>query len=276
MPDNRTLALVKLLNDGDAATVRAVVEALSAAGPAAIEALRDAAQSDDALLRVRARPLLQKLLAEQAMDTLAALVAQPDPDLERGLVLLAQTEHPELELSAVAGDLDDVAHTARAAMEGAEPGEMQVERFLEALFSIERFRGNTDAYYDPRNSMIDHVLRERTGIPVSLAAMAMLVGRRCGLQLDGIGMPAHFLVQITAGGEKYIINTFSGGQVMSREACRGLLAGMEPAFKDEFLAVVSDRALLERMFRNLLQIHSNEGDAERAARMERLLAIMSN
>lgn len=276
MPNTRIEALIKLLSDDDSATVRVVSEALISTGEQAIEPLRHAAESDEAHLRVRARNLLLNVLLRQAEDELASMAAGAEPDLERALVLLARTEHPTLDHAHIAAELDDLACAVRAALEGADSPADIVQRFVQALFVSERFRGNTAGYYDTRNSMINEVLEHRTGIPISLAAVAMLVGRRCGLQMQGVGMPRHFLVRITTGGQSFTVDAFGGGQVLSREACRAMLAGLDLQFRDEFLAPVSDRRMLRRVFENLLATHAREGDAVRTERLRRLvLAVQS-
>jgi len=65
---------------------------------------------------------------------------------------------------------------------------------LPHLFGRGRFSGNRRDYYDPRNSLLDQVLERQLGIPITLAIVAMEVGRRLGVPLSGVGMPGHFLV----------------------------------------------------------------------------------
>ena len=57
------------------------------------------------------------------------------------------------------------------------------------LFVTEGFAGNATDYGDPRNSLLDDVLDRRLGIPITLSLLMMEVGRRCGLQMHGVGMP---------------------------------------------------------------------------------------
>ena len=61
--------------------------------------------------------------------------------------------------------------------------------------TISRFRGNTDDYSDPENSFLDSVMTRRVGIPITLSVLMMEVGRRIGVDIDGVGMPGHFLVR---------------------------------------------------------------------------------
>ena len=55
--------------------------------------------------------------------------------------------------------------------------------------------GDRADYYDPRNSLLNHVLERRLGIPITLSVLALEVGRRIGVPMAGVGMPGHFLLQ---------------------------------------------------------------------------------
>ncbi|MGH8596673.1 MAG: transglutaminase family protein [Gammaproteobacteria bacterium] len=57
----------------------------------------------------------------------------------------------------------------------------------------EGFAGASD-YYEAENSAIDYVLRERHGIPISLAVVVLAVAEQCGVQAQGINFPGHFLI----------------------------------------------------------------------------------
>jgi regulator of sirC expression with transglutaminase-like and TPR domain len=65
---------------------------------------------------------------------------------------------------------------------------------LERLSNIEDlvenpFRGNVGDYYIPSNSLIDVVLEERKGIPISLVVIYVAVLRRAyAIELDVIGL----------------------------------------------------------------------------------------
>ena len=51
-------------------------------------------------------------------------------------------------------------------------------------------------YYDVENNRLDHVLRTRRGIPVSLGVVLLGVARQLGMDAAGINFPRHFLVTI--------------------------------------------------------------------------------
>src|SRR5438876_1144393 len=63
------------------------------------------------------------------------------------------------------------------------------------LFTELGFHGNEQNYYEPDNSYLNRVLDRRTGNPISLCLIYLLIARRLRLPIAGIGMPGHFLVR---------------------------------------------------------------------------------
>src|SRR5205814_1066528 len=80
------------------------------------------------------------------------------------------------------------------------------------LFHEAGFHGNRDEYYDPRNSFLNDVLDRQTGIPITLSVVAMAVGERLGLRIDGLALPGHFVVMARSGGRRIIFDPFHGGK----------------------------------------------------------------
>ena len=95
--------------------------------------------------------------------------------------------------------LDAIAATVRGRLAADAAPEQRVAALNHHLFAELRFAGNTDAYYDPRNSYLNEVLARRTGIPITLSVVYLEVGRRVGLALEGVPFPGHFLVRLGCG-----------------------------------------------------------------------------
>ncbi|MBN9113238.1 MAG: transglutaminase family protein [Pseudonocardia sp.] len=189
------------------------------------------------------------------MDPVArfgALVGRGEPDLDVGALAIAAGAHPGLDPDRWLAELDRLAALVPAG--SGLPG------LLETLFEVEGFRGNTEDYYDPRNSLLPHVLRRRTGIPITLAIVAIEVGRRVGVELDGIGMPGHFLVRDRGSGVH--VDVFSGGRTLDDTECEQLFratTGATPGsvpFHRELLPRVSHRQILIRMLENLRGVYA--------------------
>jgi regulator of sirC expression with transglutaminase-like and TPR domain len=114
--------------------------------------------------------------------------------------------------------------------------------------------GDIDDYYDPRNSFLNEVIDRRKGIPITLAVVWMEVGRRAGIDVQGVALPGHFLV--FAGGQ--LVDPFGGGEAIGADEAAALFAenyGGAPRLNPEWLEPVGPGAILERMLGNLTEAY---------------------
>src|SRR4051812_23832346 len=119
--------------------------------------------------------MIDFLLAELARDPAA------DVDVAEVALGLAADEYPDLDTSVYLDRLRALADRARPRMVGSL--EDRVAGLSQLLFEDEGIAGNTDDYYDPRNSYLNDVLDRKLGLPITLSVVAMAVGRRAGLEV---------------------------------------------------------------------------------------------
>jgi regulator of sirC expression with transglutaminase-like and TPR domain len=206
-----------------------------------------------------------------ALTLLASDPAAP-LDLAELALLLAGDEYPDLDAEAHLGELAAMAHEARRYLRG--PLEAQVSGLCRYLFHDMGFRGNVQDYYDPRNSYLNDVLDRRTGIPITLSAVAIAVGTRAGLDVAGVGLPGHFIARARAGGREVLFDPFHGGRRLDPEQCERLVeqtTGQPFRMTPEHLRPVCLGDTVLRMLTNLKVIYLRGGDTARAIRvLERL------
>ncbi len=78
------------------------------------------------------------------------------------------------------------------------------------------FRGNSEDYYNPDNTLLPRVMETRLGIPITLTLLYMLVGHRCGARVEGINFPGHFL----ARHDGILFDPFERGRIIGIPECR--------------------------------------------------------
>jgi regulator of sirC expression with transglutaminase-like and TPR domain len=152
-----------------------------------------------------------------AVARFAADFARDDVPVELLALDIARLVDPELESDAV---LLEIAELAAAVNGRWRPlaGRAGADRFL-AIFNQELgFAGSRADYYDPRNSMLDQLLRRRTGLPITLCVLCMALGRRLGLDIQGVGFPNHFMASYRADGGIWLLDPFHGVVVEMTEA----------------------------------------------------------
>jgi regulator of sirC expression with transglutaminase-like and TPR domain len=189
-------------------------------------------------------------------------------DVAEVALALARDEYPELDVAAYLCELDAMAHEARGYVRGNL--RERVAGLCRYLFHEMGFRGNVQEYYDPRNSYLNDVLDRRTGIPITLSAVAMAVGTRAGLEVVGVGLPGHFIAKAVAEGRQVLFDPFHGGQPLSRRDCDNLVervTGMPFRATRADLAPVPLGLLVARMLNNLKGVYLREGNFGRAVRV---------
>ena len=189
-----------------------------------------------------------------AVARFAELVGLPDPPLDRAALAIAAGADPALEPDLWLAELDRLA-----------AGVGSLDELLDRLFVQERFAGNERHYRDPRNSLLNHVLSRRLGIPITLAVVTMEVGRRAGIALEGVGMPGHFLVRAPGSAEH--LDVFAGGARLTPADCEARFraasgAGPEVPFGPHLLGTATTAAILVRMLENLRGIFRTRRPAD--------------
>lgn len=142
------------------------------------------------------------------------------------------------------------------------------------LFGELGFRGNTNAYYDWRNSCLDRVIDTRVGIPISLSVLMIEVARRVDVNMVGVGMPAHFLVR-TVDGPARFFDPFAGGIELDADEARQLFErvtrGQVP-WSDSYLQPTLAQPIVVRMLNNLRSIFQSRNNELKLALVMKMRA----
>ena len=215
-----------------------------------------------------------------ARDRFYQEIQQPDDaiNLAAAALYIAQEEYPELDCDAYLHQLDTMALQLRDRLpEEAYP--LKILRAIsEYLFEAQGFVGNSQNYYDPRNSFLNQVLDRRTGIPITLSLVYLELARRVGFPMAGVGMPGHFLVRPTLDEMAIFVDAFHKGEIMFEEDCRDriqMLYGQTARLRPEHLEPIGPRPFLARLLMNLKVIYLQQQDIPRAfAVIDRILLLM--
>jgi regulator of sirC expression with transglutaminase-like and TPR domain len=226
-------------------------------------------------------------MRKDLVDSLTAASNAPGTGLAAAALVVARIEYPRLDAELYLARLDAMGDAARRRIERHvdETGDSStascIRAFNSYLFDDQHFVGNRDRYEDPRNSCLNEVLERRTGIPITLSLVYMEVGRRAGLQVDGINFPGHFLVRcpdISTRGSGLIIDPFHAGAQLSEHDCRLLLqkhVGSEVAFNKSLLAPATRPQIVVRMLLNLKRIYVHMRSFPQARDVTELLLALT-
>ena len=161
---------------------------------------------------------------------------------------------------------------------GAAPGRSRrkvLGQINWALFVEEKFEGNRDDYFDPRNSYLNEVIDRKKGIPISLSVLYAGAGRAAWLRLEGANFPPHFMLRLDDGDEPLFIDPFHAGEFLDRRGCDQRLTELtrRPSnFPTSSSPPARARVIVARMLRNLKAIYLGTGDYLSALHVQRRLA----
>src|SRR5262245_46127604 len=115
------------------------------------------------------------------LERFAAIVNRDDFSLDAAALQIGAWDFPARDLESYRKRLDELAQQAAIDVAQASSGLERATAISDLLFDRIGFAGNTDDYYDPRNSFLCDVLDRRMGIPITLSVVYLEVARRVGV-----------------------------------------------------------------------------------------------
>jgi len=140
------------------------------------------------------------------------------------------------------------------------------------------YTGDELTYDDLQNANLMRVVDRRKGLPVALGILYMHAGRAQGWDTVGLAFPGHFLVRLSAGPERLILDPFHGGGICGATELRELLkatTGQDSELRPEYYTPVSDRDVLLRLQNNLKARLIQAKQHDRAVRVVETMLMLA-
>lgn len=206
--------------------------------------------------------------------------SEQELDLAEAALLIAAEEYPDLDVAGYLRRLDELAEGLRGKLPENPDLEHTVAALNRFMFEEQGFSGDTENYYDPRNSFLNEVLDRRRGVPITLSIIYMELGWRLGLPLEGVSFPGHFLVKLATAEGDVVLDPFHGGVPLSEEDLRERLDETYSDLRalnaplERLLAASGKKEILVRMLRNLKVIYLREQEPTKALTvLDRILVV---
>lgn len=194
---------------------------------------------------------------------LQVILQQSPIDLASAALCLAQPFYPDLDSEFYLNALDTMADEVSERLP-AEPYPLRILQTLNRyLYEELGFRGDTDNYYDPRNSFLNQVIERRLGIPITLSLVYLEIAKRIDFPMVGVSFPGHFLIRPDRQDMSIHVDPFYRGEILFEQDCQERLAQIYDrpvTLQPEFFAAVSPQQFLMRLLTNLKHIYLNRGE----------------
>lgn len=218
---------------------------------------------------------------EAVHAALQAIGRLPDEEIDIGeaALLLAALARPAVPLDRYRAHLAELAQEFAVVL-GSDTADVEAaaEALVEVLHRRHGYVGDSLTYDDPQNANLIRVIDRRKGLPVALGILYMHAARSHGITADGLAFPGHFLIGITAGGRRLLLDPFNGGRTVDAATMRQLLkslGGETTELSPAHHRPVPTRSVLLRLQNNVKIRALNVGDTARAAECLRAMTALS-
>lgn len=248
-------ATIALLGDDHGPVQTAARERLLRWGDLALVQLREGAECEHVHTRARCRALLRTFEVRDSLRRFARLRIDRGgsgsaPALLEGAVLLSNMVRTFVPDAAELGRrLRTEASRLRREFAGRSLptcARLLAERLHDQL----GLHGSNASVLELDHVLVDRVLEQRIGVPVSLSMIYLLVARWAGLSVAGVALPDHFLVRLH-GVRPVLVDPFHGGRLITKADCGRYLRANGHDQVSEHLRDLTDRELLIHYLRGL-------------------------
>lgn len=186
--------------------------------------------------------------------------------IESAQNLIAEFQNGPAYSATLGGLLDGLADGFRA-----KYGDRDAHVLARHLFEEVGIEGARRDHHDPHNSNLVRVIENRRGLPISLACVFMLVGRRLGMDVRGVNWPEHFLARVFVNGRETIHDVCRRGPGLDRESFLKMQGPSREAAEAILDQPCGAEVIVARVLRNLVRAYEQDGQEENSELMLDLL-----
>lgn len=277
LPSSELRAFAKLLKNPDEGTLKLLEEQLKTFDTKLLREINSEIPLDDLELKSTYITLLHKIKREQLKKSFINWAKEDSNDLEKGVLYIALFHNPMLDFNFYSNLLNDWASKIRinlSKIKVKDDPTSIINEINHFLFMELGFTGNKKNYYEAENSFIDVVIDRKSGNPILLSVLYLLVTKRIGLPFSGVNMPAHFLVQYNDSFEPIFIDPFNQGEIITKEICQERVKLLKLPWQEAYLSAPTNKQILARTLQNLINIYHNEEEFELKEYVEGYLKIL--
>ncbi|WP_114653921.1 SirB1 family protein [Polynucleobacter necessarius] len=222
-------------------------------------------------------------MSTQQLDYFTSLVAEDEHlPLTEATVAVAQHAYPDLDVQGVLDQIDQWGNKLKQRITSDTPPIQRLQLLKHFFYNELGFGPNPNDFYAPENSYLHQIIKNRRGIPISLAILMMELGQQIGLNIRGVSFPNHFMMRISLQQGEIIMDPLNG-ESLSKNQLQEMLDPYLDAkgYRGElslplniFLRASSSREILSRLMRNLKMIYSEDERWERLLGIQERLVIL--
>ncbi|MBW6480127.1 MAG: transglutaminase-like domain-containing protein [Bacteroidales bacterium] len=193
-------------------------------------------------------------------------------DLLEGIIIVARYRYPDLQEDEIEYELAKLRKDIWIELNENLTALEQIKVFNYVFYEIHGFYGNITDYHNPENSFINKVIETRTGNPLSLGIIYMLLAQSLDLPVHGINLPEHFVLAYTGttlnpdtleyseSNILFYINAFSHGNIFAVKDIEVFLKQLKLDPKPSYFKPCTNKDIVLRMLHNLMHAYKKTAE----------------
>jgi regulator of sirC expression with transglutaminase-like and TPR domain len=265
-------ALVSLLEGEDAATRDLVKAQLVENGREKLSEYRRLLLTLAGAARDHLREVIGEIEASATLGDISRRLATLNTfaQLEELSWELARAEDPSFESGPFTRQLDRWATEAGRLLAPATTPLEKVHCLARYLGWEQGLAGNSTDYYHPRNACLPSTIQSRSGLPITLALIYILVGRRLDLPVAGVGTPGHFLARL----DDVIFDPYYHGRIVSEGEWELTTSELSASDRALVLRPSTPRQMMHRLLINQRNCYVKRLDHHGRLKVDSYLAVL--
>jgi regulator of sirC expression with transglutaminase-like and TPR domain len=283
-------ALVRLIDDPDELIFQQVRQELMNMGTEVIPHLESSWEQDyyGLLFQDRIENVIHDIQFEEVKSQLNAWLHSADKDLLKGAVIIAKYQYPGLDEQNVLNQIQMIRRDIWLELNDHQTAFEQVKIFNRIFFGMHRFKGASHQVPSPHHSLINVVLENKKGNPLSLCLLYSVIAQSLDLPIYGVNLPNHFILAYMDSkhsamgmqqneddyGVLFYINAFAKGSIFDANEIKTFLKGIHLNPERSHFEPCSNSAILKRMLTNLIFAFQQAGAAQKVNELQELRALI--
>ncbi|MDW7694222.1 transglutaminase-like domain-containing protein [Flammeovirgaceae bacterium SG7u.111] len=279
MKEQEIKALVSLLDDEDSEVVGHVEKKIVSMGHKIIPFLEEDWDQKTPVIQQKLEDLIQGMQFEMVKVRLQTWVENKDEEDEdrrllKGMWILASYQYPSLTFPELKKMIEQLYYEVWLEFKYDMHPFDQIKVLNSILFYKLGFKANTKDFHAPANSMINQVISNKTGNPISLCIIYMLIGRKLKLPIYGVNLPNLFILTYKNDSTQFYINAFNKGLIFSKADIDNYISQLNLKPKDIYYEACTNQEIVRRVIRNLAVAFEKKGESKKVDDFQTLLKIV--
>lgn len=290
LPQKEIQALFQLIDDPDNEVFDTVANHILGYGKEIIPSLEHLWEHTlDQDVQDRIAQLIHRVYFTDLQVALRAWVAEEEPELFRGAILIAQYQYPELNIPFLLTQFEQIRKNLWLELNNYLTPIEKVNMFNGILYNYYKLQGHELSQQESNHFFINKVLESKQGNTFSLGVLYLALARLLDIPIFAMGIPRQFLLAYvdtvqhfyTKGNDalrriSFFIDPINGMIYTQNDVEFYLHKIKADATDPQYFASQSSRQIIAQMLQELSLCYSHNGDDTKAQEINLLLNIVGN